>query len=352
MAMHYSEMAEAYGIKVLFCPREMCDDGRERPKTPEAVLLENKVVAYIWPMGDGKTRAAEYYLVVYPHFRVVIVVPRKALVKNALKRFNKDPDNPRFVDYEHATPEDFETKSIVICLPSLHKIQGEVDAIIIDESESVFSMLNAKAIMSSKQAQETYHQLKRYIREAKKTFILDANMGVTTFKLLDQADVSEQSILLTTSPKKRPWHRLPSETHHRELILRQVRDGKNIAIGVMSKFKAMSLKRFFESRIPNIDVVCVTGAHIEEKLMLETAPEKLFGCNVFIFTQAIDSGVDINIENHFYCMHMMLMNTGDGRTAIQMSGRVRYPLVNTVFYSGQGDNVFWLAEKGVIHDSE
>ena len=132
--------------------------------TPDWVFEKYKILAFRWGLGRGKTETAKRFITANPTLRVLVIVPRKSLAANATYRFNKEKskDSPaRFVNYEKAKEKDFETRNLVVCIPSLPKVMGVFDVVIIDEIESVLSMLNAPELIKGRKAQKLYKHLKK-----------------------------------------------------------------------------------------------------------------------------------------------------------------------------------------------
>ena len=118
-------------------------------------------------------------------------------------------------------------RSLVTCLPSLHKVKGEFDAVIIDEIESVISMFNAPEIMNSRSAQDIFNELIRLLQRSETVFLLDAHIGKATMCLLKQARLIHKSVLLDCPGKRRNWIHMPSRVHHLYFMREQINQGKN-----------------------------------------------------------------------------------------------------------------------------
>lgn len=307
---------------------------------------EYEILLYSWGLGRGKTEVAKRFIDKNPDKRVLILTPRVMLCHNARIRFNKnkEPDNPSWIeDYQNKDVANRETCSLVTCLPSLEKAIGQFDVVIVDEVESVISMFNAPEIMNGRSSQHTFNLLIKLLRSAEKVFLLDAHLGNSTKSLLTQAGLIERSVLLDCPGEERTWIEMPSRIHHLHFMAQQVNQGKKIAIATMSHFHALTLERFLRKHCRGKEIHCITGKRSYEKELIkeDTTAKELFECDVFIYTQVIDSGVSIEFKDdsggqfkHYDQVHICLWDVGDGNNVRQMSARVRHPKNTDIYFSG------------------
>lgn len=305
-----------------------------------------EVLLYAWGLGRGKTEAAKRFIDENPDKRVLILTPRVMLCHNARIRFNKDKEtgNSSWIeDYQNKDAANLDTCSLVTCLPSLEKVIGQFDVVIVDEVESVISMFNAPEIMNGCSSQYTFNLLIKLLQSAEKVFLLDAHLGNATNSLLTQAGLIDSSVLLDCPGEERTWIEMPSRIHHLHFMAQQVNQGKKIAIATMSHFHALTLERFLRKHCRGKEIHCITGKRSYEKELIKegTTAEEFFKCDVFIYTQVIDSGVSIEFKDDLGCqvkhydqVHICLWDVGDGNNVRQMSARVRHPKNTDIYFSG------------------
>lgn len=338
---------------------------------PPEVVNNNKVIVSKAGLGRGKTHTAQEYMQAPPFPKSVFITPRIILTNNFVHRFNrvvderkeKTPDlleckeTGRNLEYIKNYRGDEDTKkslsideinsgSIVICILSLMKIRLQDfsnSVVVIDEIESVLSMLGSN-LLKAAEAQEIYNHLINLLVMAKKVFILDANVGPSTYYLLEKAGLKEETVVLQCDNKPRPWGHFENKKQHRAFIVDQLKDhtkdgdadeGKRLLIGFMSKVDAEAFGRFLRTGMekgwfPRMNLMVVTSDSFEEKKLIREDSSILKEQTCVIFTQSIDSGVDISSRDWYYCTHIFLSNSSDGRTADQMSGRLRYPIVRSL----------------------
>lgn len=284
------------------------------------------VTIYQSGLGTGKTELVSSLVraALSEGKRVTAITPTRALTGTASRRFG--------LPYYEEMTGDF-TDSVAVCLPSLRRVKGESDLLIIDESENCVAF-TSDGPLDPLVARETYTNLVSHIRHAKQVVCLDAHAGLLTRQLLIDAGRIQDTVWRTGLPSpRRELVPVGSSAQHYAIVKEQLDMGMRLALAVAAKADASTFARMIEDDFPNLNVLLVTG-DAPPAIDLED-PAEAAKLDVLVYTPVIGSGVSISLRNHFHAVHLFTCSrVADTRLAEQMIHRVRHPISNTVCVSG------------------
>ena len=305
----------------------------ERDKNQKGVIPKNRqpVEVFAWSMNLGKTHQQKQFIVKNMNYRHIYVVPTIALAREAAIRL----ELPCYLDFDNHDNR-WRESSMVVSMASYSKVRGDFDCLYIDESESCLEQLNSKDIFGSTlDTINTYGALVEDIRSCKKVALMDANASHATLQLICDANRVHECQILKCEGDPITWVDMGSKSQHMTLLHQRLQKNPHlkIAVACSAKGDAVALYETLTSNFPNLDIRCFHGDnYIQERQKYFSSP---YICDVLIYTNVIGSGVSIDIKDHYDQRHVMICeNTGNARTMMQMSQRVRNPKDSHVYFSG------------------
>jgi hypothetical protein len=284
------------------------------------------VTIYQSGLGTGKTELVSMLVkqALSEGKRVTAITPTRALTGTASRRFG--------LPYYEEVKGDV-TDSIAVCLPSLRRVKGESDLLIIDESENCVSF-TSEGPLDPLVARETYTNLLSHLRHAKQVICLDAHAGLLTRQMLIDAGRIHDTVWRTGLPSPaRELVPVGSSNQHYAIVKEQLSMGLRLALAVSAKADASTFAHMIKDDFPSLNVLLVTG-DAPPAIDLED-PAEAAKLDVLVYTPVIGSGVSISLRNHFHAVHLFTCSrVADTRLAEQMIHRVRHPISNTVCVSG------------------
>lgn len=292
--------------------------------------------AEIWKIGKGlgKTEQCRRFIQSNPSSRCLVVVNTRRLSKQVSKQFQI----PCYLDFIDNQNDDRWEGSLVVCINSLHKVVGKVDYLFIDEAEQCLQTLRGKSLPNDV-SRAVHESLVYFGSQSKRMVLMDAYASSPCADLIRQCGRIEDSVIFYCPGKERTWVDIGNSTStHFQYIMEQVRDGKKIAIGCYSKADLHKLNRLLKNNFPEKDIKAYHADYKEDEdtNLEEQSEENDFVCDVLIYTNVIGSGISIDVEDHYDQVHVIFGKSAKMTATIglQMSGRVRYPKNQEIYFSG------------------
>ena len=133
--------------------------------------------------GSGKTEGIIQLILAQPNSRILIIVHRRSLAKNLVKRLNEKLEKQgraeRFANYEEYSPQQLQQAThLVSCINSLHKLVAQhtlpvYDLIVLDEIEQQLAHLIGDTFDGNK-AVNAYQLFHTLIEQARQVVGMDA----------------------------------------------------------------------------------------------------------------------------------------------------------------------------------
>jgi hypothetical protein len=305
----------------------------ERDKKKKGVLPKSRrpIEVFAWGMNLGKTHQQNQFILQNMNYRHVYVVPTIALAREAAIRLSL----PCYLDFSNNDSR-WRESSMVVSMASYGKVRGAFDCLYIDESESCLEQLNSKDIFGSPlDTINTYSALVEDIRSCTKVALMDANASNATLQLVCDANRVDECQILECENDPITWVDMGSKSQHMSLLNQRLQKNNNLkmAIACSAKGDAVALYETLHLIFPHLDIRCFHGDNYEqERNRYLSSP---YICDVLIYTNVIGSGVSIDVKDHYDERHVIICeNTGNARTMMQMSQRVRNPNDQRVYFSG------------------
>jgi hypothetical protein len=213
----------------------------------------------------------------------------------------------------------------VLCFDREGALNGGPLVVILDESELIAQMFATDLWNGCESAVRNLDILLRLLKDAHTVLALDAYAGLATAALLLWADrLHESTVLLAPEPPP-PAADLRGVKDHLAEIVDRVTAGKRLAVACMTKADAETLRVRIRMAFPGVSVGMVTGS---DKVLLARPLERgedlqeRFRVDVLIYTQAMATGVSIDLRDHFDQVHVICSKEpGDVMLALQMYRR-------------------------------
>lgn len=260
------------------------------------------------PKGTGKTewlrslvedhKAQNVSILLIGHRRSLITASAKRLGLACYLHENTDPLFK--MDYNPAT------KHYAICVDSLptrlDPMVHQYDLILIDEAEQVFSHLLAETMKDNRR--EILHTLKHFINKSKSVYLLDADLGRTSLKVMDamlECKGECQTILNTWTPPNKTVHLYQNKNHLIGELVARLRRGERCFVCANSKAKIDQLYSEIGAQFGDAKrLLAVTGdnAHLPEiQQIIQNIKTRALEYDVIFVSPALGTGIDITFDN-------------------------------------------------------
>jgi len=311
--------------------------------TPDKVVNHNKLPLTFWGdlldshdflavqsnMNTGKTYALAPH---FPKFKRIVIVYFRVSLNVAIYESLKKYDFELYSDLQG--PIDTEKHPrVIIQIDSLHRLEGSVDLVVLDEIESTLAHMMTKKSYDSEQAErmnitpikKMWDPLKSYIKHCPKVILCDATLQDTTVESLlelRKKDTNNKSIkvqnmyqsyshvCVTTHIKKRV-----SALPH---IIRLLESDKRLVIPTNAQQEAEKIYVTLTKRFPEKSI-----GLIDRNFKGDVNPSSWVNYDCLIYTPTIAAGISFE-EFHFHSLLAIFTNRScDVEMCLQMLARCR-----------------------------
>jgi len=261
--------------------------------------------------GTGKSHSMKDYINKYINevnhdARIIMLSTRQSYTRSMCNDLAKELNIKSYLDYKEEGNKIFNLNDeprICTSLESLHFVLGDTfkpyDIVILDESESICRHIFSATI--KKGALRTYYLIQSLIEYSKKVFVLDADLGNASLRLMRKVESSKFiNINNTYNENKRQYYFSKDESNWIDEIKTHIINGKNLFIVDLSATKANDL---YDILCDWFDVWDFDKALIKlitsnigdiDKKQLGQVNDDWLKCQVVITTSVVGAGVDFN----------------------------------------------------------
>lgn len=291
----------------------------------------SKINVIEWGLGLGKTTQIKKNIHKHPNTRHVVIAPTRALSRALSERTGcKNYQDIPFIDHP-----DWKYSDLVTCFPSLHKVQGQIDYLYIDEIEECITELQNPSLFNGN-SEHAFRILKHRIQNAKQVFLLDAHAGASTKKLIELLELEKETSWFVCPQEEKTWTDVGSTTKHKNFIIQRAKNTK-MAIACQSVDVAKDVEKVLTKLYPKQNIRLFHGDNYHDQQ--EKYGKDAYICDILIYSPVIGSGISIDIKNHYNEIHIITSpKVGSINQIKQMAGRVRHPVTNTIYFSGNKNN--------------
>ena len=282
-------------------------------------LLSHEVIALKSCMNTGKTWSMPK---LFNSYRVKVVVYFRVSLNVSIYNKWRDYGFELYSDIQDQIIKTEKYNNIIIQIDSLHRIQGKVDLLILDELESTHEHIcSSEYIKKSKE----HKALKTLIKHTPKIIACDANLKDETINSF----FKDKKVVKIRNDYK-PFTNLKCDFYSdKESLIQKLFDlinsGKNIVVPTNSKGLASKLYSIIHTKFPDKKVLNMSS----ETVYVDVEGWKDF--NVIIYTPKITAGVSFD-ETHFHSVVAFFTNKScNAESSSQMLFRVRNLIDNTMF---------------------
>lgn len=282
-------------------------------------LKENDVVCLNSNMNTGKTHCLPN---LFPDYKVKVVVYFRVSLNTSIYNKWKDYGFELYSDIKDDVIKTEKHPNVIVQIDSLHRIQGKVDLLLLDELESTHEhMCGSKYIDKNRE----YASLRNLIKYTPKTICMDANLKDDTVNVFfgKKKVVKIQNNYHSFSHLKCDFY--SDKTAIINKLYELLSSGKNIVIPTNSKKMANNLYATITKKFPQLKVLKMDSDSEY------TDVNKWGEYNVVIYTPKIVAGVSFD-EIHFHSVFAFFINnSSNAEPSSQMLFRVRHLIDNNMF---------------------
>jgi hypothetical protein len=284
--------------------------------------------------ATGKTYMLDH-IIKKNNFKRILWISHRQLFSQDIRSRFKD-----FAIHNELSNEEISLANKLIISPeSLYKlfVNGKFtkyDLIIIDESESVIEQFHSPT--HTKDHLANFQDFYDYILTmSKKIITLDADLDCTTIDLIKdfnfisihnkyKSSLARQYHILKDNDKSFAEH----EKAFINMILQDLKKGKNISVVTLGASFGLSLKKTIIDYLPELEnkiMYHYSGGDDSDKDILKDVNGKLgwSAYRLLIYSPQIGAGIDFNVLNHFDKVYGYIANTAPASEFMQMCNRVR-----------------------------
>ncbi len=288
-------------------------------------INDDEVITYIKaPMKLGKSKNLRRYIDgLAPDISICFISFRIAFSDSVLSSM------PGFISYQdisgdigkHVAPR------VVVQVESLHRIKGDYDLVVLDESESILSQFDSDNL-SSKSL--TIAKFRHLLRKASRIIAMDAMMTERTVEVIRKMrEGMEGKELLSVNGYRNAEDQLYtltySETSMAKKMMEDISSGKKVVFISNSVAKVEQYAMAVSISYPSLRMATYTAKTDAsmKKLHMSNINDVCKGLDVLMYSPTITAGVSIEID-HFDRVYSFFTNHScDAIASIQMLGRVR-----------------------------
>lgn len=278
---------------------------------------------------------------------ILLIGHRRSLIEEASWKLGLD----FYLDDQLGFSSDF----YGVCLDSLPGLlvpgrARKYDLILIDESEQVIRHLLSETIGKHRGAQDCFHALEFFIRNAKAVVALDADLGMLTAHALmatRRADWESRCRIIYNKPLVESSDKTLMLYENRgqlvEDLRQSIRDGKRCFVTSNSKKMIDSLsemiEREFQGRVRQMAITSDNSREPSSIEFLKRIPQRFLEIDVLLASPSLGTGIDITFSDNASrvdCVYGFFVATVNTHTDIdQQLARVRNPSSVRVWISPQ-----------------
>ena len=261
------------------------------------------------PKGTGKTEWLRSLVNDYKieNASILLIGHRRSLISASAKRLGltcylQEPGDGELVRSEYNPA----TNHYAVCVDSLttrlDTMTHQYDLILIDEAEQVFSHLLAETMKENRR--EILHTFKHFINKAKSIYLLDADLGRTSFEIIDTLldDAGEyQAIANTWTPPNKTVLLYKGKNHLVGELIESLRRGERCFVCANSKAKIDQLyseigEQFGDAK--RLLAVTSDNAHLPEiQNVIQNIKTSVLDYDAIFVSPALGTGIDITFDN-------------------------------------------------------
>ena len=315
-----------------------------------SVDFDNKKVCMLKsPIGTGKTTAVsktiedkinkqvDDAIAANPNVKILIVSHRIALCYgwlNSVKDFtiyNDAKTNLSSVDKLICSMD-----SIYRLRPNINEAVPQYDLVIVDEIDQALKHITTASTLKHNRT-SCIETLWCILANAKNVIAASATISNREIDFLsnivgrNEINVIDNQIM----PLSKTFVKYDDESTIRNDIIDSLTKGNNIAVACNTKTNANALEIRLKELFPNECIVNITSDNSQkEKQFIININEQIVEkkVKVLIYSPSLGTGTDINVRDYFHEVFVIASKTEclSSLDLLQLAGRVRYPISNTV----------------------
>jgi hypothetical protein len=282
-------------------------------------LINNDVVCLKSNMNTGKTWCLPN---LFPDYPVKVVVYFRISLNVSIYNKWKDYGFELYSDIKDDVIKTEKHPNIIIQIDSLHRIQGKVDLLLLDEIESTHEHICGSQYIDKNRE---YASLRNLIKYTPKIICMDANLKDETVNMFfnKKKVVKVQNYYHSFSHLKCDFYN--DKTALINKLYEMLSAGKNIVIPTNSKKLANNLYATSTKKFPKLKVLKMDSDSDY------TDVTKWDEYNVVIYTPKIVAGVSFDKLHFHSVVAFFINNSSNAEPSSQMLFRVRHLIDNNMF---------------------
>ena len=311
--------------------------------TPDRTIECNKLPLTFWGdlldshdflavqsnMNTGKTYALAPH---FPKFKRIVIVYFRVSLNVAIYESLKKYDFTLYSELQGPIDTD-KYPRVIVQIDSLHRLEGAVDLVVLDEIESTLAhMMTKKSYdndyaerMNQTSVKKMWDPLKSYIKHSPKVILCDATLQDTTVDSLlelrkkdsNTRCIKVQNTYHSYSHNKVKLHikkRVSAVPH----IIRLLSEGKRLVVPTNAQQEAEKLYITLTKRFPEKSI-CL----IDRNFKGDVTPSSWVNYDCLIYTPTIAAGISFE-QSHFHTLVAIFTNLScDVEMCLQMLARCR-----------------------------
>ena len=261
-----------------------------------------------------------------------------------------DSDVPNSIDLN-------QFNKIIIQVESLHRIKfpiGELDYLIMDEVESIWSQFNST---NFRDFYGSFNVFESALRMAKHTIAMDANLGIRTARIFARqfAGSSINIYINKFNPNYQYKYYILEKDKWLTHLKTVIGQSSNVAIFTNSLKEAKTLKAFLTSTtsLKRNEIKMYNSKTKESVKSLHFSNVNSYWSKyrVIICTPTVSAGVSFEADHFHYVFGYFSSKSCNVETCRQMLGRVRSVIDKEIYLSINGENNKYLTDIRLIRKS-
>jgi len=289
--------------------------------TYEKYLNTHDIIALKSCMNTGKTFSIPS---LFNNFEKILVVYSRISLNQEIYNKWKQYGFQIYSNIEDYYINSYKHKRVIIQIDSIHRFQGNLDFLILDEIESTAEHLCGSKLMTK--TAECYDTLMCYIKNTKKIILCDANLKDDT---LNSLLIRRKENIIKINNNYKSFSKLSSTIYtDKNKLIKKIFDlidnNKKIAIPTNSKKWSKTISKLLSAKYDNIKILNIDA---ENKM---TTTKDWINYDIVIYTPTITSGISFDlIHFHTVCAYFTKKSTS-AESSSQMLFRVRNLIDNNM----------------------
>ena len=239
--------------------------------------------------------------------------------------------------YSQIKDTNIQSKKIICQIDSLLRLDNEYDIVIVDECETLARYMTSSHFTKNPKANLIISSFESYITEAKKIFILDADLSDRCMNYYKQNIILDNNndyhLIINTYKPFKDYKILYSkyETWLRQILLK-IENNNKLVIAMTSNKKAKDLKKLLDEKFTKNILLIHKESSDEEKLKLLRVNDEWIKYDIVIYTPSVCMGVSFDEINYFdYIFAYGCHESLGSQEFFQMIHRVRNPKYKEIY---------------------